>query len=38
VKTMKEAIRKWLKRAIIWEKDVEKQEKIASQLMKSYGW
>jgi hypothetical protein len=38
VKAMKEAIRKWLKKAIIWEKDVDKQEKIAGQLMKLYGW
>jgi hypothetical protein len=35
---MNKAIRKWLKKAIIWEKNVEKQEKIASQLMKLYGW
>jgi hypothetical protein len=35
---MNKTIRKWLKKAIIWEKDIEKQEKIASQLMKLYGW
>ena len=35
---MKFHIRKWLKRAIVWEKNLKKKEIFTSQLMKQYGW